>query len=132
MKIVIPVLMTLLAAGNVSAAQPATCSVSVSNEPIVMRMSKDEFRIVFGVTGDQCGEQGCSGVIRYKAAWRTEEGAENVDSKLVSYTIPSGSKRSIAVDRHYFDMGEGKHTTDLVSVSVDDVSCSNPRLTVGR
>lgn len=134
MKTTIPVLVALLAIGNAAAAPaaPAECSVSVSNEPVIMRVSKDEFRIVFGVSGDACQQTGCAGVIKYQASWKTEDGAENVDSKLVSYTIPSGAERSIAVDRHYFDMGEGKHTTELVRVSVDDVSCAASRLTVGR
>jgi len=132
MKISIPVLIGILAIGNASAATPATCSVTVSIEPVIMRMSKDEFRIVFGVSGDQCSEKGCSGIIKYKAEWRTQEGTGNVDSKMLSYAIPSGSSRSIAVDRHYFDMGEGKHTTDLVHVSVDEVSCAQPRLTAER
>jgi len=131
MKIRAIALMMVLGTTNVFAA-PAVCSVSVQKDPVVMRMSKDEFRIAFGVSGEQCHENGCTGVIRYDAAWRTEDGSENVDHKLLSYSIPSGTNQSIAVDRHYFDTGEGKHTTDLVRVSISEVSCSQPRLTVGR
>ncbi len=131
MKIHTIVLMAILGTTNAFAA-PAVCSVSVDKDPVVMRMSKDEFRIVFGVASEQCHENGCSGVIKYDAAWRTEDGSENIDHKVLSYNIPSGTTQSIAVDRHYFDTGEGKHTTDLVRVSVSDISCSQPRLTVGR
>ncbi|MET0229865.1 MAG: hypothetical protein ABW186_02925 [Rhodanobacteraceae bacterium] len=131
MKTILAGLVLALAAGNAVAAE-TTCAVNVSNDPVVIRMDKDEFRIAFGVTGDACDAKGCSGVIRYRAAWRTEDGAEATDTKVLSYDIPSGSKRSIAVDRHYFDTSEGRHTTDLVSVSVDEVSCTEPRLTAGR
>ncbi|MGH8172913.1 MAG: hypothetical protein ACREPX_07175 [Rhodanobacteraceae bacterium] len=131
MKIAAMVMMVMLGTTDALAA-PATCSVNVGKDPVVMRMAKDEFRIAFGVSGDECHENGCSGVIHYDAAWRTEDGAENVDHKVLSYNIPSGTKESIAVDRHYFDTGEGKHTTDLVRVSVGDISCQPARLTVGR
>jgi hypothetical protein len=131
MKTILAGLVLALAAGNAVAAE-TTCAVNVTNDPVVIRMDKDEFRIAFGVSGDACDTKGCSGVIRYRAAWRTEDGAEATDSKVLSYDIPSGANRSIAVDRHYFDTSEGRHTTDLVSVSVDEVSCTEPRLTAGR
>jgi hypothetical protein len=131
MKTILAGLVLALAAGNALAAE-ATCAVSVTNDPVVIRMDKDEFRIAFGVTGDACDTKGCSGVIRYRASWRTEDGAQAVDNKVLSYDIPSGAKRSIAVDRHYFDTSEGRHTTDVVEVKVDDVSCTAPRLTAER
>ena len=131
MKTILAALVLALAAGNAFAAE-ATCAVNVTNDPLVIRMDKDEFRIAFGVAGDACAKDGCSGVIRYRAAWRTEDGAEATDSKVLSYEIPSGAKRSIAVDRHYFDTSEGKHTTDLVRISVDDISCQRARLTAAR
>jgi hypothetical protein len=108
-----------------SAASASACSVSLTNEPVVMRLNKDEFRIAFGVAGDQCTTDGCSGVINYKAAWKTEDGATLTDSKRLSYTVPRGATRTVAVDRHYFDTAEGKHTTDIVKVSVDEVSCTD-------
>jgi hypothetical protein len=131
MKTILTGLILALAAGNAVATE-ATCAVNVTNDPVVIRMDKDEFRIAFGVAGDACEKQGCSGVIRYRAAWRTEDGAESTDNKVLSYEIPSGSKRSIAVDRHYFDTSEGRHTTDLVDVAIDDVSCATPRLSAQR
>jgi hypothetical protein len=131
MKTILAGLVLALAVGNAAAAE-ATCAVSVSNEPVVIRMNKDEFRIAFGVTGDACRDHGCTGVIRYQAAWRTEDGSESTDTKLLSYDIPNGAAQSIAVDRHYFDTSEGKHTTDLVGVKVDAVSCQPARLTAGR
>ena len=131
MKTILAGLVLALATGNAVAAE-ATCAVNVTHDPVVIRMDKDEFRIAFGVAGDACAEHGCSGVIRYRAAWRTEDGTEATDDKVLSYEIPSGSKRSIAVDRHYFDTSEGRHTTDLVGVKIDDVSCATPRLSAGR
>jgi hypothetical protein len=131
MKTILAGLVLALAAGNVAAAE-ATCAVNVTNDPVVIRMDKDEFRIAFGVAGDACAANGCTGVIRYHAAWRTEDGTESVDNKVLSYDIPSGAKRSITVDRHYFDTSEGRHMTDLVDVKVDDVSCEKPRLSAAR
>jgi hypothetical protein len=115
-------LVAMLPVGNAAAAA-AACSVSVNEQPVVMRIGKDEFRIAFGVNGDAC-QNGCAGTIRYQAAWRTDDGVTNVDRKQLSYSIPDGATRSIAVDRHFFDTAEGKHTTDIVHVSVDEVSCS--------
>ena len=133
MKTLFAVLMLALPLGEAFAATPATtCAVTVAKDPVIIRMDKDEFRIAFGVSGERCQESGCSGVIRYKAAWRTENGEQSVDTKLLSYDIPNGASNSIAVDRHYFDTSEGKHTTDLVQVTVDDVSCARSRLTAGR
>ena len=133
MKTLFAVLMLALPLGEAFAATPATtCAVTVAKDPVIIRMDKDEFRIAFGVSGERCQESGCSGVIRYKAAWRTENGEQSVDTKLLSYDIPNGASQSIAVDRHYFDTSEGKHRTDLVQVTVDDVSCARSRLTAGR
>jgi hypothetical protein len=131
MKTILTGLVLALAVGNAAAAE-ASCAVNVTDEPVVIRMDKDEFRIAFGVAGDACEKGGCAGVIRYHAAWRTEDGTESTDDKVLSYEIPSGAKRSIAVDRHYFDTSEGRHTTDLVGVKIDDVSCATPRLSAER
>jgi hypothetical protein len=101
------------------AAEP----VCKAEKPVVMRIGKDEFRIAFGITGDGCTDKPCNGTIRYHAAWRADDGVGNTENKLLSFNIPDGAKRSIAVDRHYFDTSEGKHTTDLVDVTVDKISC---------
>ena len=120
------VALAALGAASIASAAPAqACAVSLTNDPVVMRINKDEFCIVFGVAGDQCSTDGCSGVIRYKADWKTESGDTRSDNKLVSYTVPRGANRTIAVDRHYFDTAEGQHTTEIVKVSVDDVSCTD-------
>jgi hypothetical protein len=76
------------------------------------------------VNSDACKANGCNGTIRYQASWKTEDGATSIDRKLLSYSIPDGATRSIAVDRHYFDTAEGKHTTDIVRVQIDAVSCA--------
>jgi hypothetical protein len=36
--------------------------------------------------------------------------------------LPRAS-RAITVDRQYFDTAEGQHTTDVVKVSVDRITC---------
>jgi hypothetical protein len=89
-----------------------------------MRIGKDEFRIAFGVNGEQCQGDACSGSIKYQTTWKTEDGATKVEQKQLSYEIPHGANRTVAVDRHYFDTAEGKHTTQIVQVSVDQVSCT--------
>ena len=119
------VLTVALQLGSASAAS-ASCIVGVTQQPLVMRVGKDEFRIVFGINGDQCRNSGCTGVIQYQAAWQADDGFKRVDSKQLDYNIPGGANRSIAVDRSYFDTGEAKHSTEVVWVSVDDVSCSRP------
>ena len=133
MKTLLALLMLALPFGEAFAATPAaSCAVTVTTDPVIIRMDKDEFRIAFGVSGERCEENGCTGAIRYKAAWQTENGQQSVDSKVLSYDIPNGANRSIAVDRHYFDTSEGKHTTNLVQVTVENVSCAPSRLTAGR
>ena len=133
MKMLFALLMLVVPLGEAFAAAPAaSCAVKVTQDPVIIRMAKDEFRIAFGVSGEACRESGCAGVIRYKAAWRTENGAESTDTKLLSYDIPNGANQSIAVDRHYFDTSEGKQKTELVQVTVDDVSCARSRLTAAR
>jgi hypothetical protein len=131
MKTLVPVLLALLPIAA-AAATPETCKVAVAADPVVIRLDKDEFRIAFSVAGEECRRSGCTGAIRYKAAWRTDDGVERTDQKLVSFDIPNGASRSIAVDRNYFDTGEGKHTTDVVEVRVDDVSCQRARLSAER
>jgi hypothetical protein len=133
MKTLFALLMLASPLSEAIAATPAaSCTVTVTQDPVIIRMDKDEFRIAFGVSGERCQESGCAGVIRYKAAWRTENGEQSVESKLLSYDIPNGASQSIAVDRHYFDTSEGKHTTNLVQVTVDDVTCARSRLTARR
>lgn len=119
-------LLTLLAAFPLagSAAVPAaSCAVTVGGEPLVMRLGKDEFRIAFGVDGEQCGREGCRGAIRYRADWQTEHGATGSDSRVLSFEVPPGASRTVAVDRNYFDTAEGQHTTGIVKVHVDTVTC---------
>ncbi|HKE49114.1 MAG TPA: hypothetical protein VKB52_13700 [Rhodanobacteraceae bacterium] len=122
MKAPLFALALVLPAAAESAAVP--CAVSVTGDPLVIRMGKDEFRIAFGVTADACDTAGCAGAIRYKAAWRADDGTDGIDEKVLRYDIPSGARRSIAVDRHYFDSREGGHTTDLVEVAIEDVTCT--------
>jgi hypothetical protein len=120
-------LMTLPAAPAFSA--PAACTVSLTQEPLVMRVGKDEFRIAFGVEGASCNDTGCAGSIKYKATWQTEQGTQVVDRKTLDFSIPSGAKRSISVDRHYFDTSEAGHTTQVVHVDVDGISCNQHAVT---
>ena len=88
-----------------------------------MRLSKDEFRIAFGLNAEQCAVTGCHGLIRYRVHWMTEDGAAHSEIKQVSYQVPPHYRRSIAVDRQYFDTGEGQHTTEIVKVRVDVITC---------
>jgi len=110
----------LLLAGS-APAQPGH-AVAVSEGPLVMRLNKDEFRIAFGVQGESCAARGCHGQIRYRVHWRTEDGAAHFEAKAVNYAIVPRSGRTIAVDRQYFDTAEGAHTTEVIAVSVEDVT----------
>ena len=107
-------------------ATPATCSVSLTQDPLVMRVGKDEFRIAFGLDAASCHESGCSGSIRYDATWQTDDGQQSTERKTVAFDIPAGAERSLSVDRHYFDTAEAQHTTQIVGVAVDRISCDSP------
>jgi len=101
-----------------------TCSVSLTQDPLVMRVGKDEFRVAFGLDGGACkASGGCSGPIRYNATWQAEDGTRNTEQKTVAFEIPQGAERSLSVDRSYFDNGEAQHTTQLVDVGVDQIRC---------
>ena len=104
------------------AAPTASRSVSLTHEPVVMRLNKDEFRIAFGVNGERCAQTGCSGLIRYRVNWKTMDGVTRSELKHVKYTVLPGAGRTIAVDRQYFDTAEGQHTTDVVKVTVEAIS----------
>lgn len=105
-----------------SAASPAAGAVFLSQDPLVIRLSKDEFRIAFGVNAQGCASNGCSGVIHYKVAWKTEDGTVVSESKRVAYSVLPHCTRTITVDRQYFDTAEGAHTTDVIKVAVDRIT----------
>jgi hypothetical protein len=113
-------LVTLGAAGISSAARRA---VTLTQDPLVMRLSKDEFRIAFGINADQGAPNGCNGVIRYRVDWKTDDGTTRSEVRLVNYTVLPHANRALTVDRQYFDTSEGRHTTDVVKVSVDRITC---------
>jgi hypothetical protein len=104
-------------------AAPREHTVSLTESPLVMRLDKDEFRIAFGLNGERCAENGCNGSIRYRVDWRTPEGTARSEIKQVNYVVSPHVGRTIAVDRQYFDTAEGAHTTDIVKVSVDVITC---------
>lgn len=97
-------------------------SVSLTQEPVVMRLNKNEFRIAFGIHGEHCLQNGCSGLIRYRVNWTTDDGIARSETKHVAYTVLPNSGRTITVDRQYFDTAEGQHTTEVVKVSVDRIT----------
>ena len=88
-----------------------------------MRMSKDEFRIAFGIDASRCSVSGCYGVIRYRVSWRAEDGTKGSDFKQVAYAVAPHASRSIVVDRQYFDTAEAAHTTQITRVSIDRIIC---------
>jgi hypothetical protein len=117
------VLPGLALAGIASAASAAERPVALTQEPLVMRLSKDEFRIAFGLNATQGAAGGCNGVIRYRVDWKTEDGTVRSESRQVSYRVSPEANRAITVDRQYFDTAEGQHTTEVVKVSVDRITC---------
>ena len=110
---------------GVSAAAVAASerSVSLTQDPVIMRLSKDEFRIAFGINAERCTSIGCNGVIRYRVDWKTEDGTTRSEIKRVNYVVSPRTSRTITVDRQYLDTAEGEHTTDVVKVSVDRITC---------
>jgi hypothetical protein len=113
-------LVTLGAAGISSAAKRA---VTLTQDPLVMRLSKDEFRIAFGINAERGGPNGCNGVIRYRVDWKTEDGMTRSEVRLVNYTVLPHASRALTVDRQYFDTAEGQHTTEVLKVNVDRITC---------
>src|ERR1700692_4585767 len=122
MKIIpLSLLATLTLGAAAGAAPPSVQSVSLTHEPLIMRINKDEFRIAFGINGDRCGANGCSGMIRYRVEWKTEDGTISAETKHVTYSVSPLAPRTIAVARQYFDPAEGQNTTDVVKVRVDAI-----------
>lgn len=114
-----------------TADSPSGRSASLTQVPLVMRLSKDEFRIAFGLNAPGCASNGCSGVIHYRVKWKTEDGTVMSEFRRVSYHVLPHSSRTITIDRQYFDTAEAVHTTDVVKVTVDTITCldgvySNP------
>lgn len=127
---IVTALPTLAASSPTNAQRP----VSLAQDPVVMRLSKDEFRIAFGLNAEHCATNGCSGIIRYRVDWRADDGTRRSEIKRVSYRAAPSAHRAMTVDRQYFDTSEGAHTTDVVRVSVEMISCvhgadsGNPRI----
>jgi hypothetical protein len=122
----VPAIMLYAAAclgGSVRAAAADPPRVSLTQAPLVMRLSKDEFRIAFGVDGARCFPNGCHGLIRYRVHWTAADGTARSEVKRVNYAVFPRARRSVAVDRQYFDTAEGEHTTEIVTVSVDVITC---------
>ncbi len=114
------------AAGTVGAADR---SVSLVQDPVIMRLSNDEFRIAFGIDAAHCADKGCNGTITYRVEWKTEGGASRVENKRVNYTVAPNATRTITVDRAYFDTAEGQHVTDVINVRVQHITCAEGTLT---
>jgi hypothetical protein len=115
--------LAVLTASAANAAPVSAHAVSLTQDPVVMRLSKDEFRIAFGLNAERCATAGCNGVIRYRVDWKTEDGTMRSEIKRVSYAAVPSAHRALTVDRQYFDTAEGAHTTDVVRVSVDMITC---------
>ncbi len=124
MKLSSMFLVTALAAsgGRATLAAPPEGAVLITGEPVVMRLNKDEFRIVFGIEGKSCAPHGCSGSVRYWVDWKASDGTARSERKEVSYIVSPEAARTIAVDRQYLDTGEGAHTVDVVKVRVDAIT----------
>jgi hypothetical protein len=119
----IPLSLLAMVTLSAGAAPPSERSVSLTQDPLVMRLNKDEFRIAFGINGERCRENGCNGMIRYRVDWKTADGTIRSEIKHVNYIVSPLAPRTIAVDRQYFDTAEGQHTTDVVKVSIDAITC---------
>jgi hypothetical protein len=98
-------------------------SATLVERPLVMRLSKDEFRIAFGLKAKNCEDSGCTGVINYRVEWRGDDGMTRSELRRVSYAVLPHYTRALTVDRQYFDTAEGAHTTDIVKVTVGNITC---------
>lgn len=105
-------------AGNAPGERP----VELTQDPLVMRLSKDEFRIAFGIAANGA-PLGCNGVLHYRVTWKSDDGITRTDSRLVSYAVSPAANRTLTVDRQFFDTAEGQHTTEILNVHVDPMSC---------
>lgn len=123
MKTISLSLIGLLACAAAGGASSSEQSVSLTQEPLVMRLNKDEFRIAFGIDGARCAAAGCNGLISYRVDWKTADGTTRSEMKQVSYTVSPRARRTIAVDRQYFDTSEGGHMTDVIKVRVGKITC---------
>jgi hypothetical protein len=123
MKMIPLSLIAMITLSSAAGAAASSHSVSLTQDPLIMRLNKDEFRIAFGINGERCGANGCSGMIRYRVYWKAADGALHSELKHVHYAVPPHIQRTITVDRQYFDTAEGQHTTDVVKVSVDSITC---------
>jgi hypothetical protein len=126
----------LIGAGAVTAGTATPVSspkrtVSLVGPPLVMRLNSDEFRIAFGIDGNRCMPGGCSGSIHYRVHWKAADGTEGSDTRRVNYKVSPNSGRTIAVDRQYLDTAEGAHTTQVLNVSVERITCQDDALTSG-
>jgi hypothetical protein len=138
MKMISMLMVGVLAAGagaaataEESAKHTSLRTVSLVGAPLVMRLNADEFRIAFGIDGKQCMPSGCSGLIHYRVHWKTADGTARSEARRVSYQVSPHSGRTIAVDRQYLDTAEGAHTTDVLGVSVDRITCRDGGETSG-
>lgn len=109
------------ACGTAAAASPES-AVLVSGGPVVMRLNKDEFRIVFGIEAKGCMPRGCNGSVRYRVNWKASDGTTRSEQREVGYSVSPGVARTIAVDRQYLDTAEGAHTVDVLNVRVDTIT----------
>jgi len=99
-------------------------AVSLTQLPLVMRVGKDEFRVAFGIKSTGCAATGCHGVVRYRVQWKADDGTTRMDTREVEFAVaPHSADRTITVDRQYFDTAEGAHTTDVLQVTVDHLTC---------
>ena len=119
----LPLCLMAMLASSAGVASATARSVTLSQSPLIMRLDKDEFRIAFGINGDGWGAAGCRGMIRYSVDWKTADGMTHRETKHVSYTVSPLARRTIAVDRQYFHTAEGQHTTDVLKVTVDAITC---------
>lgn len=123
-SISLPLMAIVTLAAGATAVPAADGPASLTQDPIVMRLSKDEFRIAFGIDAQRCAANGGYGVIRYRVDWKADDGTTRSETKFVNYTVSPSASRTIAVDRQYFHSAEGQHRTDVVKVKVDSITCA--------
>src|ERR1700722_17805953 len=97
-----PVALAAFSAGAYAAPESAR-SISLTQDPLVMRVNNNEFRIASGINrerrGAHGGASGCRGMIGTRVARNPEDGTPRLESKRVNNSVSPSASRTIAVDR---------------------------------
>lgn len=85
---------------------------------------KDEFKLKFRVSSDDCTKYGCSGYVKYRIHFNWVSGGNSSKRTLIGYRISQGQKSREVVDTT-FPSGAAMAVA-IKDVEIESVSCSSP------